>query len=154
MLHAFRVGYLKETGLTGTIKGLFHGLFSTSTTPSNTDKLGEEMWAYVPFNAFPYLKYLANNSYCHIYYADLSVRLIEASIGSPGDLLFSPGDDRNTSSWRTIHWRMRFGGASRPDVNPSLRFRAWLFIVFWYRRHECGNHERPRWRAYSVMGIL
>ena len=115
MLHAFRVGYLKDKGLVATIKAIFHGLFSTDTTPTNTDKLGEEIWAYIPFNAFPYLKYLASTDYCHVYYADLSVRLVDVSIGG------TPTAARDKNSWRTILiGGMRFGGAcAGSDANPT-----------------------------------
>lgn len=105
VLHAFRVGYLKDTGLAADVKALFQNFYSGDT---GTDRLGEEVWGYIPFNAFPYLKYLANTGYCHIYYNDLSVRLVDASIG--GTL---PTDTKaaNGSSWKTVLiGGMRFGG--------------------------------------------
>ncbi len=104
MLHAFRVGYLKDKDLTGSIKALFKNFFGSSD--GENDRIGEEMWAYIPFNAFPYLKYLADPNYCHIYYSDLSVRLIDASING------SPGSTKDQNSWKTILiGGMRFGGA-------------------------------------------
>lgn len=118
MLHAFRVGYLKDKGdsfgaLPASVKALFKNLFGSADT--QTDKIGEEVWGYIPFNAFPYLKYLADPSYCHIYYNDLSVRLVDVSIGG------NPTDTRTSSSWKTILiGGMRFGGAcSGADANPT-----------------------------------
>ncbi len=118
ILHAFRVGYLKDKddslgALASGVKALFKNLFSTSDTQN--DKLGEEVWGYIPFNAFPYLKYLADPSYCHIYYNDLSVRLVDASIQG------NPTDTRTSSSWKTILiGGMRFGGAcAGADANPA-----------------------------------
>lgn len=106
ILHAFRVGYLKDTGLAAGVKGALQNFFSGDT---GTDKLGDEIWGYIPFNAFPYLKYLANPGYCHIYFNDLSVRLVDASIGDAND---GPTDNRTVDSWRTILvGGMRFGGA-------------------------------------------
>ncbi len=104
VLHAFRMGYLKDTGLAAGVKALFKNLFSSSD--SQNDLLGEEVWGYIPFNSFPYLKYLANPGYCHIYFNDLSVRLVDASISG------SPTDTRTASSWKTVLiGGMRFGGA-------------------------------------------
>ena len=111
MLHALRVGYLKDTGLSSGIKGLFKNSYGDS----DDDKLGEEIWAYIPFNAFPYLKYLAYRDYCHLYYVDLSMRLIDVSIGG------SAGATKTKDDWRTVLiGGMRFGGAcSGSDALPS-----------------------------------
>ncbi len=94
MLHAFRAGYLKNTGFIGNIKALFRDFFASGD--DEYGRLGEEIWSYIPFNAFPYLKYLADPNYCHLYYSDLSVKLFDASING------SPGSVRNKSSWKTI----------------------------------------------------
>ncbi len=112
MLHAFRVGYLKDNGLASNIKALFKSFFSSGE--SDNDRLGEEIWAYIPFNSFPYLKYLADPNYCHVYFTDLSVRLVDASIGG------APGGAKTMNAWRTILiGGMRFGGAcSGTDANP------------------------------------
>ena len=113
MLHAFRVGYLKDTGLATRIKALFKNFFGSDDTEHN--QLGEELWAYIPFNAFPYLKYLADPDYCHIYYSDLSVRVVDVSTKG------TPDSTRTGSSWQTILLGgMRFGGAcSGADADPS-----------------------------------
>ncbi|MBI3606802.1 MAG: putative Ig domain-containing protein [Nitrospirae bacterium] len=104
VLHAFRMGYLKDTGLLAGVKALFKNLFSSSD--SQNDQLGGEVWGYIPFNSFPYLKYLANPGYCHIYFNDLSVRLVDASISG------NPTDTRTASNWKTVLiGGMRFGGA-------------------------------------------
>jgi type IV pilus assembly protein PilY1 len=120
MLHAFRVGYLKDkSDITGTlasgVKALFKNFFGDSDTTN--DRLGEEVWAYIPFNAFPYLKYLADPAYCHVYYNDLSVRLVDVSIGGSSD---SPTGVRTDSSWRTLLiGGMRFGGACSGGLFPA-----------------------------------
>lgn len=125
VLHAFRVGYLKDTGLDSGVKALFKNFFGTTATDYTTedtsnpnDKLGDEAWGYIPFNAFPYLKYLANTGYCHIYYNDLSVRLVDASLGCSDASCDGPTEDRtyDTSDSTKRSWRsiliggMRFGG--------------------------------------------
>lgn len=111
MLHAFRVGYLEDkTGLAAGVKAFFKNLFNDSATT----ELGDEKWAFIPYNAFPYLKYLADPGYCHIYYNDLSVRLVDVNIGGTAT------DDATSSiTWRTILiGGMRLGGA--PTGNTPL----------------------------------
>ncbi|MDT8421532.1 MAG: PilC/PilY family type IV pilus protein [Desulfuromonadales bacterium] len=109
ILHAFRVGYLKDKDLpSDNIIGLFKNFITSadSNHPDENGKIGEEVWGYVPYNALPYLKYLADPDYCHIYYNDLSVRLTDASING------NPTDPRDQASWKTILvGGMRFGGA-------------------------------------------
>jgi Tfp pilus tip-associated adhesin PilY1 len=109
MLHAFRVGYLKDKGLDAGILGKFMNF----VTDDAHTRVGEEIWGYIPFNAFPYLKYLADPGYCHIYFNDLSVRLVDASLGWTGNAdNDEPTDPRRKESWKTILvGGMRFGGA-------------------------------------------
>jgi type IV pilus assembly protein PilY1 len=107
MLHAFRAGYIKDTGLTGKIKAMFKDA---------GDSLGEELWAFIPYNAFPYLKYLARPDYCHLYYADLPVKVVDASVGG------QPKAPRDKGSWRTVLiGGMRFGGAAGAGGVPAAQ---------------------------------
>ncbi|QWV92034.1 pilus assembly protein PilY [Geomonas oryzisoli] len=76
MLHAFNFGKLNVTA-TGTQKATLQKLASTDPA------LGEEMWAYIPKQALPYLKYYADVNYNHLYYIDGSTVLFDASIGAP-----------------------------------------------------------------------
>ncbi len=69
MLHAFKVGYLK--------KGFFSPTKLCEDKNSCGDTtLGKELWAFIPKNALPYLRYLMDPNYCHIYYVDLPPYLI------------------------------------------------------------------------------
>lgn len=132
MLHAFRVGYLKDTGLSDGYKAKFEDAKDLGSTSG----LGEELWGYIPFNAFPYLKYLANPNYCHIYYNDLSVRLVDASFGcSTSDDCRGADGIRKPESWRTILiGGMRFGGAcsggtpSPPSAVTDVGFSAYYAL--------------------------
>jgi Tfp pilus tip-associated adhesin PilY1 len=112
MLHAFHAGYLKDKDLSGEVKALLKDFFHSSDSTGGDP--GEELWAYIPFNAFPYLKYLAEPSYCHMYYSDLSVRLIDASIQG------LPATKRSRDSWKTLLiGGMRLGGACGPGGMPA-----------------------------------
>ncbi len=102
MLHAFRLGKL-EFSWTGQEK-----LFQKAkiSNPDVGTILGDEAWAFIPKNALPYLKYLKDPDYCHLYYTDLSPYVFDASIGG------APTELRDANSWRTVLiGGMRTGGA-------------------------------------------
>ena len=119
MLHAFRLGKL-ELGWSGQTS-------SQKARITGTDP-GKEEWAFIPKNALPYLKYIADQEYCHIYSVDLSPYIFDSSIGAPGsgDISGSTKPE-DASTWRTILiGGMKTGGAcaatttttaTRPDVN-------------------------------------
>ncbi|MCJ7663963.1 MAG: hypothetical protein MUO24_06945 [Desulfobacterales bacterium] len=57
---------------------------------------GQEQWAYIPYNLLSHLKWLADPSYCHCYYVDLSANV--------WDMKFSSG-------WKSVLvGGMRLGG--------------------------------------------
>jgi len=96
MLHCFYLGKLKEK--------------------RDEDNPGlRELWAYIPMNVLPYLKYLAYPDYCHIYYVDHRVMLIDASING------SANTTKTKDSWRTILiGELRFGGSPNPPSDAPL----------------------------------
>ncbi|ADU97111.1 hypothetical protein Theam_1147 [Thermovibrio ammonificans HB-1] len=68
MLHAFLAGYVKKNA--GDTK---HPVaIQNSSTDDTTDKLGEELWAFIPKDALPYLRFLTGKDYCHTYFVDLT----------------------------------------------------------------------------------
>lgn len=115
MLHAFRVGYLQTAGMSGNAIARFQN----DSTDTGSSFLGQEEWAYVPFNAFPYLQYLMDPNYCHIYFNDLPVTLVDVSIGDSSSL---PTDIKTMQSWRTVLiGGMRYGGACFNGINSGSR---------------------------------
>ena len=118
MLHAFKLGVLDFTG-TGGWKTSSARKAKIFNFGDNAVALGNELWAYVPRNALPYLQYLYDNNYCHLYYADLSPFILDASIGA-GDVDQS-NEARTPQSWRTILiGGMRTGGACRAKGGTCL----------------------------------
>jgi len=108
MLHAFKLGKLELswTGQTDTKKARL-------SNPDLSTPLGNEEWAFIPRNAQPYLKYLMDPQYCHLFYTDLSPYVFDSSIGG------NPTDTRTATSWRTVLiGGMRNGGACR-DISSS-----------------------------------
>ncbi|MEW6601614.1 MAG: PilC/PilY family type IV pilus protein, partial [Nitrospirota bacterium] len=97
MLHAFKLGTLE----------IFCRDCPLQAELTGTD-LGKEMWAFIPKNVLPYLKYNADPNYCHIYNVDLSPYIFDASING------SPDAVKDVNSWRTILiGGMRLGGACK-----------------------------------------
>ncbi|MEW6569829.1 MAG: hypothetical protein AB1390_01440 [Nitrospirota bacterium] len=122
----------------GANDGMLHA-FKLGTVRSYEDKckkaelkgtnLGEEMWAYIPKHALPYLKFMADPDYCHLYYIDAVPNLFDISIGG------NPDDPISAGRWRTVLiGGMRFGGACKdrasvygvqtpaPDIGYSSYF--------------------------------
>ncbi len=93
MLHVFNSGKLIETGV--------------DVEPLRIDpagiSLGGEIYAYVPFNLLPHLKWLPLTEYCHVYYVDLKPY--------PTDVQIFPNDIKHPEGWGTvIIGGMRLGG--------------------------------------------
>jgi len=111
MLHAFRLGKLELTWTSPTKT-------STQVARMTGSDLGKEIWAYIPKNALPYLKYIKETDYCHVYSIDLSPYVFDASIGAPGSGDISNDAKPNDgSTWRTILiGGMRYGGACRDET--------------------------------------
>ncbi len=106
MLHAFREGKTRTDGLG---PGQIVRICDDDNTTCTTTQLGEEVWAFIPKNSMPYLKYLADPNYCHIYFVDLSPYLI-----------IEDTDDDGYIDKRILIGGMRFGGACGCSgcVNP------------------------------------
>ncbi len=107
MLHAFLVGKYRYDNL-----GV-HQLVKLrdNITSNGTSELGKELWAFVPKNALPYLRFLADPDYCHMYYVDLTPTIYEIK------------DNFGKIEKRVLVGGMRLGGAVGCDnasvcINP------------------------------------
>lgn len=74
MLHAFKLGTLE----------MINDGTSNKAELTGTN-LGNEEWAFVPRNMLPYLRYLANPLYSHLFYVDGSTLLVDVAINRPED---------------------------------------------------------------------
>jgi type IV pilus assembly protein PilY1 len=105
MLHAFELGKL-------TFSGLGSGEIAKLETTDET--LGTERWAFIPKGALPYLKYLTQTNYCHMFYIDNPVMISDASVNDNNSGLQNPIKVKDRNSWRTILiGSMGIGGACR-----------------------------------------
>ncbi|MFZ3207568.1 MAG: hypothetical protein WA140_01885, partial [Geobacteraceae bacterium] len=101
MLHAFKLGILsvKASG-------------NQKASLSGTD-LGKEQWAFIPKNFLPYLKYMSDPDYKHLYAIDGRTLILDASIGDAGSGANYWEQTKSANTWRTIViGGMGLGGAS------------------------------------------
>ena len=111
MLHAFKLG--RPTVLSAQGSKIF--MLDRYEADGTLGKpLGAELWAYIPENILPYLKYYADPNYCHLYYVDLTPTVVDASVYDSSSASYdNTADDVKTKdSWRTILiGGLRLGGA-------------------------------------------
>lgn len=123
MLHAFNLG--KVTNLSS-------GYQKAQLTNTSAKTLGEEEWGFIPYHVMPYLKYLGDPAYNHLYMVDNTTLIEDVSIIRPSSYTSDSTTDRSgysgcgetnaydcvkdISSWRTILiGGMGLGGASRAN---------------------------------------
>jgi type IV pilus assembly protein PilY1 len=112
MFHAFKMGLLglfNESDRKATIgwrcsnnetKACYPGgsqCVSPGTCQLPSD-VGQEKWAFIPKNALPYLKYLAEKDYCHLFFVDQTPFIFDASIGVLNDGV--PADCTEAEYWK------------------------------------------------------
>ncbi|MCI5142823.1 MAG: hypothetical protein D3909_14075, partial [Candidatus Electrothrix sp. ATG1] len=111
MLHAMNSGFYKDEDKQFYCSKGYTGIPDKQVCTTDYN-LGEELWAYVPYNLQPHLKCLADKFYEHKYYVDLEPRIADVQI--------FPEDEDHPGGWGTILiGGMRFGGApiEAQDVN-------------------------------------
>jgi Tfp pilus tip-associated adhesin PilY1 len=114
MLHAFNLGVFSQVPPSST---------ATVAQLAGSD-MGKEVWAYLPRNILPYLTYLKDPNYCHIYYVNNPATLFDASIYSDASHWASKDQVRTATktkdSWRTILiGAMGLGGACKDKTVPD-----------------------------------
>ncbi|MGD8503887.1 MAG: PilC/PilY family type IV pilus protein [Syntrophobacterales bacterium] len=126
MLHAFLAGVFKSGDkFTGD-----NAEFVVDNIKYPGLTAGDEIWAYIPQNLLPHLKWLADPTYMdgtHVYYVDLKPRIFDARIyegasnaGHPLNAVWTTGMTNAQRVARPYGWctvlvgGMRFGGGSIP----------------------------------------
>jgi type IV pilus assembly protein PilY1 len=123
MLHAFKAGLYHDGDDPDTTDKTEHG-WITGTN------LGEEIWAYIPYNLLPHLKWLTQTDYSHIYYVDLKPKVTDVKIFA--------NDTKHPGGWGTILiGGMRFGGGA---INVTDDFGG-------------GSETRKFQSAYFILDI-
>lgn len=105
MFHAFHLGKLSVKS-SGNVKATL-----TYTDPADR---GKEKWAFIPKNVLPYLQYLSDPLYDHLYTVDGKTSIFDASIGNDGTVGNYWDQTRTMNTWRTVViGGMGLGGASK-----------------------------------------
>lgn len=141
MLHAFRAGRFRagdDPGTPGYETGWIEGA-----------NLGSELWAYIPYNLLPHLKWLSDPNYTHVYYVDLKPRV--------ADVRIFQSDGEHPGGWGTILiGGMRFGGGeiSVADTfggtHETRTFRSAYFAI----DITVPDNPRPLWEfTHPRLGL-
>ncbi len=103
MLHAFNGGFYDEGAKA----------FKKTLGSETAHELGAELWAYVPKNLLPHLKWLTIPNYQHVYYMDGPIKVFDAKVFTP--------DAVHPGGWGTLLLAgMRYGGGKRTvDVDNN-----------------------------------
>jgi type IV pilus assembly protein PilY1 len=132
MLHAFKAGTFNEGDNPATTTKEEHGWYTTTEVPATSQALGDERWAYIPYNLLPHLKWLTDPDYTHVYYVDLKPKVTDVRIFS--------NDADHPNGWGTVLiGGMRLGGGEYTfsadfDHNPGTpnqqrTFRSAYFVL-------------------------
>ena len=100
MLHAFNGGFYDSATRSFLTSGQKY-----NGTAAVQHPLGSELWAYVPMNLLPHLKWLKDINYTHVYYVDGKPKVFDAKIFTD--------DADHPHGWGTVLVTgMRFGGGA------------------------------------------
>jgi type IV pilus assembly protein PilY1 len=127
MLHAFNAGFYNPGDDGSTTSAVERGWFTTQkvTAPfvTNTPAIGEELWAFVPQELLPQLKFLTQGDYQHVYYVDQKPKITDARIfcdgssgapTSPNCVTGQGSGSSHPNGWGTILiGAFRLGGSCR-----------------------------------------
>ncbi|MDJ0860748.1 MAG: hypothetical protein QNJ82_00740 [Gammaproteobacteria bacterium] len=117
MIHAINAGFFGLTDVGGKKRPSFKKKLKSGQTEH---PLGSELWAYVPMNLLPHLKWLKDPQYSHVYFADLKPRIFDAKLklGSSGSDSDCPGNTPGADADHKCGWGtymvagMRLGGGA------------------------------------------
>ncbi len=146
MLHAFKLGVINTTGP-------FTDNNPYTKAQLAGSSLGSERWAFIPENVLPYLKYISDPNYCHLYTVDLTPYVFDASIGGCGKGSDYADCTKSVSTWKTILiGGMRFGGASAcapacADCTGPPSGTDWVDAPL------CVNGKSVGWSEYFALDV-
>jgi len=127
MLHAFKLGILDVSGQTATHKATMRNADGTAATSASN--LGREEWAFIPRNALPYLKYLADPAYSHLFTVDLTSTLVDASINNPSDNDNTAYPNCSATNYWNCGKKTTTATDSNGNVNLNMDKTSWRTIL-------------------------
>ncbi|MEW6067331.1 MAG: hypothetical protein AB1610_03425 [Nitrospirota bacterium] len=128
MIHAFKVSKIKDIDPPGTAdSGKQVAMFADNPTADTTPPtdLGKELWAYIPYNSVPFLRWYCKEGYCHIPMVDARFTIVDASIGtdSTDDATARASDG---STWK----RLLIGAMGVGGKSITVGSKTWSSSVF------------------------
>lgn len=97
MLHAFNAGYYHSGDDPTTVNTVENGWFTKNPTDNSSgQELGQELWAYVPYELLPQLKFLTQADYTHVYFVDLKPKVVDVQLWP------LTGDPKHPGGWGTV----------------------------------------------------
>ncbi|MBI5236422.1 MAG: choice-of-anchor J domain-containing protein, partial [Deltaproteobacteria bacterium] len=164
MLHAFNAG-MYTAGDNAATSDVEHGKFEpNATTDWPGAELGTELWAFIPPDNLPHLKWLTQSDYTHVYYTDLKPKATDVRIFCDSDSTLNPpaspdcvngqGSVSHPGGWGTILIvGMRLGGgaidvAGDFDYNSGTADTTRTFRSAYYVLDVTNPEKKPRllWR--------
>lgn len=163
MLHAINVGFYHKGN------GSHHGCYTAassdtcaSQTPSTVGPLGNELWAFIPQELLPHLRWLADPKYTHVYYVDLKPKVTDAKIfcqtvgggvsAGPATCVTGQSNTTHHGGWGTILiGGFRFGGSC--GVCPTSGSSNGRPMTYTAQFNGNSNQERQFYSGYFVMDI-
>jgi type IV pilus assembly protein PilY1 len=152
MMHAFTSWYYNPALMQ----------FEAPPSAHVTEKVGDELWAYIPRALLPHLKWLADPLYTHVFFVDLQPKITDVRIFDVNnDTVINNADDDSThiNGWGTVLiGGLRQGGkaiAATDDfdydtVNTTETFTSSYFAI------DISNPRAPEllWeRSFTDMGL-
>lgn len=123
MLHTFYLGTLRSTPPADKPNAQVWYDPACPTTKYSCigdPEIGEEIWGWVPTSVLPYLRYLTEVDYCHMYFVDGPPQVVEARIFDP--------DSRHVDGWGTLLvGTMRLGCPGKTLAGRT--FRSAVFVI-------------------------
>jgi len=140
MLHAVRLGILDVSQQTSTnssgtayidpLKKARMMYPAGSLASYSTSNLGREEWAFIPMNALPYLGYLGNSNYSHMYYVDDTVTVFDASINVPGDNNSAAFPNCAAATYQNCQKQTEYGtGTSSNPLPLNMPNTSWRTVL-------------------------
>jgi len=130
MLHAFNAGFF-DASLKKFWKAYNPATGVYTDSVGVAADLGQELWAYIPFNLLPHLYWLTDPNYTHVPYIDLKPKVFDAKIFA--------ADADHPNGWGTVLVvGMRFGGGKlktdmdrdgQPDSSAADKQMKSAYIV-------------------------
>ncbi len=143
MMHALNGGFFDENNTKFWRNQTYDaGTQEYGYDDSSNIELGDEMWAYIPYNLQPHLKCLSDDNYDHKYFVDQKPRVMDVRIFEPEVACLGSNtapDCIHPEGWGTILiGSMRFGGAPvEVGGTDNRQFISSYFIL------DITDPERP-----------